>query len=638
MMAFGRGCILARGVARRANSYGYSHSSRLAGQAHPRPRCSPYFGDSPLVPRTLVGVPASPGVVFGPVHLLRWEVPDVPHRIVPDEQIGAEIARLHAAIASAKERLREIRERAERHAGPEEAAIFDVQVSILDDETLMSSVESLIRQNLGAEKAFDLMMLESRQHFARHAQSMVRERVGDLTDVHIRVLSILLDLGDHDPVDVPKGTNAILVTYDLTPSLTVQLDREAIAGIATDAGTRTSHVAILARSLGIPAVVGLRDATLRLRTGEEAVLDGTAGVLALSLSDGDRAAYTARAAADAAELAALRLESPAEAITIDGHRIIIRANVDLPDEAVDAANSGADGVGLMRTEFLVVGRAAMPDEDEQVRAYTRVVKAFSGRPVIIRTYDIGGDKLPVGGFSSEANPFLGWRAIRMCLDQPELFLVQLRALLRTAVHGDVRILLPLVVSVDEIIQTKALLAQAADELRLRGVPFREDVPLGSMIETPAAAVGADLLASHVSFFSIGTNDLVQYTLAVDRGNANLADRYTPLHPAVLRLIHRTCEVGAARGVDVSVCGEMGSNPMMAVALIGLGIRQLSVSPIAVPMIKHVVRSIRLDDAARAADEARDAPSAAMAESIIRTMLQLAVGDAPFLRTGVGLTI
>jgi phosphotransferase system enzyme I (PtsI) len=582
----------------------------------------------------IVGMPASQGIVIGPVHLLLWEVPDVPNTIIPDEAVASEIARLHAAIERAKERLTQVKARAEKHAGPEEAAIFDVQISILSDAELVERVESLIHQNIGAEKAFDLVMIEWRQHFARHSQPMVRERVGDLTDIHIRVLSILLGLPDHDPVDVPKGTNAILVTHDLTPSLTVQLDREAIAGIATDAGTRTSHVAILARSLGLPAVVGLRNATARLHAGDQAILDGSSGLLIPNPTPLQIDAYADRAVREAADEVELHHLIGAEPVTIDGVRIILRANVDLPEDAELAAHSGAEGVGLMRTEFLVVGRASMPDEDEQYRAYTKVVKAFDNHPVVIRTFDMGGDKLPVGGYPTEANPFLGWRAIRMCLDESELFKTQLRALLRAAMHGDVRIMLPLIVTLDEVLQARHLLEEAAAELDARGVEYRHDLPLGIMVETPAAAIAADTLAHDVAFFSIGTNDLVQYTLAVDRGNANLASRFTPLHPAVLRLIRRIVEVGAHHNLEVSVCGEMASQPLMAFALIGLGVRQLSVAARSVPLVKRIVRGVSARVATDAADAALGTSTAREAEAVLRSRLLSAFGDAPFLRDGL----
>ena len=570
----------------------------------------------------LRGIPASPGIVVGPVHLLRWEVPEVRQRVIDDQDIDAEIARLETAFDRARDRLRHLRSRAEIQAGPEEAAIFDVQLSILDDKELAESVNALIRQNLGAEKAFDLILLEWRQHFARHSAPMLRERVGDLTDVHIRVLSILLDLPDHDPVDVPRGANAILVTHDLTPSLTLQLDRECIAAIATDAGTATAHVAILARSLGLPAVVGLRKAVSYLKGGELAILNGAEGTLTIAPTDAEVAAARQLLVDEEGRADQVRELALSEPITRDGERVVIVANVDIPEESELAAVSGAEGVGLMRTEFLVVGRAAMPDEDEQYRAYTRVLRAFGNRPVTIRTFDVGGDKLPVGGFPNEANPFLGWRAIRMCLDESEIFKVQLRALMRAAVHGDLRIMLPLIVTVDEVRETRQLMEEAVQELSERRVPFRADVPLGAMVETPAAAIAADTLVRDVDFFSIGSNYLVQYTLAVDRGNANLAPRFTPLHPAVLRLIAQVQSTGAAHGIEVCVCGEMASQPLAVFALLGLGIRQLSVAPRGVAEVKRVIRGVRLSAAVEAARAALSAGTAREVETLLRRRLRM----------------
>ncbi len=586
--------------------------------------------------RKLVGIGASPGIAVGTVQLLRWEVPDVPHRIIADEQIPAEQQRFLDAIEKAKERLRQIKVRVEKSAGPQEAAIFEVQLSILEDPDLVRGVQELINQNIAAERAFDIQMIESRQRFARAASPMVRERVSDLTDVHIRGLSLLMDLHDHAPEDVRKVPNTILVTHDLTPSLTVQLDRKSIVAIATDAGTRTSHVAILARSLNLPAIVGLRTATDELKGGEHAILDGSTGVLAIEPSHSDVESYRERARQEAVAEEELRRLASLEAITSDGVHVTLRANVDLPEEADLAASSGAEGVGLMRTEFLVLGRATMPDEEEQYRAYRRVVEAFGGKPVVIRTFDIGGDKLPVGGFPTEPNPFLGWRAIRMCLDQPDLFRTQLRALLRAAAHGDVRIMLPLVVTLDEVRQARALLDGAARQLEQRGIPARRDVPLGVMIETPAAAVAADTFTRDhdVQFFSIGTNDLVQYTLAVDRGNANLTSRFTPLHPAVLRLIQRTVQVGDSAGLEVAVCGEMASQPLMAFALIGLGVRQLSVSPRSVSLVKRIVRGISVAMAEEAATAALNAPTAERARRELHMRLQTALPELGLLEEGL----
>jgi phosphotransferase system enzyme I (PtsI) len=587
------------------------------------------------VERILVGIPASPGIVVGPAHVLLWEVPPVRLRLVPPEQVDAEIAHFHDALVKARDRVAHLRTRVEQHVGTEEARIFEAQALILQDAEIIQKVELLVRHDhFAAESAFDLTMNQWRSEFARSPSPMIRERVGDLVDVHIRVLSLLLGLPDHDPGDVPKGGNAILVTHDLTPSLTVQLDRDAIAAVATDAGTRISHVAILARSLGLPAVVGLRDATQRIKVGDRLILDGGAGVLAINPTDHGVAQYQERQRQLAEMEAQDALMAGEEAVTQDQIQLLLRANVDLPEDAPFAAQSGADGVGLMRTEFLIVGRATMPDEEEQYRAYRKVVEAFHGHAVIIRTYDIGGDKLPVGGYPSEPNPFLGWRAIRMCLDEPGLFRSQLRALLRAAQHGDVRIMLPLVITLDEVMRARELLEESARELAARGVPHRASVPLGVMVETPAAAIAADTLAPHVDFFSIGTNDLTQYTLAIDRGNANLASRFTPLHPAVLRLIRRIADVGIEHGLDVGVCGEMASQPLMAYALIGLGIRQLSVAPRSVARMKRVVRRITVRAATEAANEAMDAGTAASAEALLRHRLLGELGDATELLDGL----
>lgn len=578
------------------------------------------------MPAELTGVPASPGIVVGPAHLLRWEVPDVDARVLLDSEIDAELARFRAAAAKAVERLRAVKARAAEKAGEAESAIFDVQISILEDQALRDQVEGLVQQNLAPEKAFDIVMLDWRDHFGRSTNPMMRERIGDLVDVHIRLLSVLLDLPDHDPVDLAPGANAILVTHDLTPSLTIQLDRRAIAGIATDAGTRTSHVAILARSLGLPAVVGLINATSRITAGERVILDGTNGRLVVKPTAAELAQFADRARREAKAQAELAELVGKEALTTDGVHITLRANVDLPEEAGSAASHGAEGVGLMRTEFLVVGRTAMPTEEEQYHAYRKVIEAFPGQPVTIRTYDVGGDKLPVGGFPHEPNPFLGWRAIRMCLDEPELFKVQLKALMRAAVHGDLQVMLPLVVSVEEVRQSRYLLEEAARELAAKGVAHRADLPLGVMVETPAAAVCVDAFVNDVSFLSIGTNDLVQYTLAVDRGNASLVTRFTPLHPAVLRLIARTVEVGQGAGLPVSVCGEMASQPLMAYALIGLGVRQLSVAASGLSAVKRIVRGVSTAAAASAAQAALAAETARESADILRRALRSELGD------------
>lgn len=549
----------------------------------------------------LRGIPASPGIVVGPVHLLRWEVPEVRPRIIADAEVPAEIERFHGALEKARERLRLLRKRAEAQVGPEEAAIFDVQLSILDDRELANSAIALIRQNLGAEKAFDIVLLEWRQHFARHAAPMLREKVGDLMDVQIRVLSILLGLPDHDPVDVPRGANAILVTHDLTPSLTMQLDRECISAIVTEAGTATAHVAILARSLGLPAIVGVRNALNALSGGETAILDGLEGTLIVAPTELEIIEAQNRLAEEEGRADVLREVAQSEAITIDGARLVVRANVDIPDEAEVGARSGAQGVGLMRTEFLVVGRASMPDEDEQYKAYKRVITAFQGQTVVIRTFDIGGDKLAPDTHHEE-NPFLGWRGIRVLLDRPDIFLAQLRALLRASARKNVRIMFPMICTIEEVHRAREMVHQAQHDLKAAGVPFDPKMKIGVMIEVPSAALMAEQIAAEVDFLSIGTNDLTQYMMAVDRGNDSVASLYQPFNPAVVRTIHYVVEAAHRKHKWVGICGEMAGDPVATVLFVGLGVDELSVIPPVLPEIKKIIRSIRQRDAHRIAEK------------------------------------
>ena len=517
-----------------------------------------------------------------------------------------------------------LRDRVERTAGPQEAAIFDVQRSILDDAELIAGVEELIRQNLGAEKAFEIVMLEWSQRFARSSHAMLRERVGDLKDVEIRVSDI-----PARPAGPRSGRPAEGRERDSRHARSHaephgaarprgdrrHRDRRGHAHVA-----RRDSRAVARASGGRRAAHG--DATAHRARRPRSSTARPDCWRSIRRTRTSRRIASARARKSWPKRSCAHLSS-LEAVTTDGVRITLRANVDLPEEAELGATSGAEGVGLMRTEFLVVGRATMPDEEEQYRAYRRVVEAFGKHPVVIRTFDVGGDKLPVGGYPTEPNPFLGWRAIRMCLDQPELFGVQLRALLRAAVHGDVRIMLPLVVTRRRSARRARAARRGGARARTRAArSFRRDVPLGVMIETPAAAVSCDTFVKDVAFFSIGTNDLVQYTLAVDRGNANLATRFTPLHPAVLKLIRRTIFTAHQHELDVAVCGEMASQPLMAFALIGLGVRELSVAPRSVPLVKRIVRGISVEVAEEAAKAAVGAGTAAESEATLRQPLWL----------------
>ncbi|MCI0433500.1 MAG: phosphoenolpyruvate--protein phosphotransferase [Gemmatimonadetes bacterium] len=565
------------------------------------------------------GTPASPGIAIGPAWVLRWELPRVPNVTVPAAAIDGEIARFDEARTWAKQRIAEIRDRTATTLGEVEGRIFEPQILMLDDAEIIDRTYSYIRDNhFSAARAFELCMIEIETEWTRGGHPMILDRLNDLVDVEIRVVRKLLDIDDPDFRLESAPAGVILVARDLTPTLTVQLDRSKVAGVVTDAGTRTSHSAILARSLSLPAVVGLGDLSTLVQTGDEIALDGRSGRVVVAPTEADKEHYHelgVRARQWEVELDLLTQE---EAITVDHQPIVLRANIDLPSEAAFARSHGAQGVGLFRTEFLVVGRATAPDEQEQYESFRAVAETFPRHATFVRTFDLGGDKFPhFLHMPTEENPFLGWRAIRVCLDMPDMFRAHLRAALRATAHGDVRIMLPLIIDVREVEETRRMLDEEADHLRRAGIPFSPAYKVGIMIETPAAALTAPVLARHADFFSIGTNDLVQYTLAVDRGNARLAPRFTPFHPAVIRLLASTAEAGRAAGIEVSVCGEMAGNPLAIFLFLGLGINALSVGPASLAETKQVIRSLSATSAREAVSEVLAASSAVQAVAILK---------------------
>ena len=557
------------------------------------------------------GIPAAPGIVIAPARVLRWEVPRVPHgaTIAPD-QVDAEVRRFLEACAYAQDRIRAVQARAQAKVGEVEARIFDPQVLMLEDADLVQGTIGYIRENhVIAERAFEWRVLEWESALSHSSHPMIIDRLADLADVQARVLRRLMGMPDPDLAARVDGDRVILVAHELTPSITVQLDPRHVIGIATDLGTRTSHSAILARSLDIPCVVSLGNLSETVRDGDELILDGRQGRVVVAPTDEEKDAYRQRDYLVREWEQELVLLAHLPPLTRDGVRVTLRSNIDLPGEAESARAHGADGVGLYRTEFLVVGRATAPGEEEQYNAYRKVAEAFPGQPVVIRTFDLGGDKFPAFlHIGREENPFLGWRAIRVCLDEPDMFRTQLRALGRAMAHGDVRIMLPLVNEVSEVERSRVLLDEALAQLRAEGHAVPERYSLGAMIETPAAAMLAPELARHVDFFSIGTNDLVQYTLAVDRGNSRLARLYNPFHPAVVRLLDLITRAGNDAGIEVSVCGELAANPVGAFMLIGMRASSLSVAPSSLAEIKKVIRSVTYENAAEAAREALRASS------------------------------
>jgi phosphotransferase system enzyme I (PtsI) len=567
--------------------------------------------------RIIRGIGVSPGVAVAPALLMQWDFPEVPDRAVRPDQVEDEVRRLREAVAEVVGHLNELGQKVLRRAGPEEARIFDAQILMAQDEEFLGSVEVLIRKNqLSAETAYEFKALELRNLWSGAAR--LRERLADLNAIQLRIINRLMGRSGTELGAISPDEQVIVVAHELSPGLTVQLDREHVVGLVSEEGTRTAHAAILAHSLGIPAVMGAVGALARIPDGTMLLLDGQSGVIVLDPNRDeldDAKTQVSRRHRLEMQLEGILDQPP---ITPGGRPILLQGNVDLPEEIESAQRLGAQGVGLLRTEFLLTGRATLPTEEEQTEYFRRVALAFPGYSVVIRSFDLGGDKFPVAFKSSpEANPFLGWRSIRVCLDEPEVFRPQVRAVLRAAVDRDVQLMLPLVTRVEEVVESKAIVQEEAANLKAAGVRAAATVPVGVMIETPAAVLIADRLAEVSAFFSVGTNDLTQYTMAVDRGNARLADRFTPHHPSIIRQLRQVVDVGRSAGLPVSVCGEMASDPLSAVLLIGLGYERLSVSPPALPLVKWVVRTVPEEAAHRAAEAALGAASAEEVSAALR---------------------
>ena len=570
--------------------------------------------------RLLRGIGVSPGVACAPAFIVRMDFPEVPERTVRPEHVDAELRRLREAVEYVVSHLQELGQRVLQRAGPEESRIFDAQILMAQDQEFIASVETLIRNNqLSAETAYEFKALELRNLWSGAAR--LRERLADLHAIQLRMLNRLMGGAGHELWSIPADEHVIVVAHELSPGLTVQLDREHVVGLISEEGTRTAHAAILAHSLGIPAVMGAGGALASIPPGMMVLLDGQSGSIVLDPTRDEL--DDAKTQISRRHKLELQLEAVVEApaVTPAGQPILLMGNVDLPEEIETAVRMGAQGVGLLRTEFLLTGRATLPTETEQAEYFRRVAAAFHGHTVIIRSYDLGGDKFPAAFKApSEANPFLGWRSIRVCLDEPEVFRPQIRAILRAAADRDIQLMLPLVTLVEEVEQSREIVLEEGQALRREGIRAAESVPVGVMIETPAAVLIADRLAEVSAFFSIGTNDLTQYTLAVDRGNARLAARFTPHHPSIVRQLHQVLQVGRSAGIPVSVCGEMASEPLSAVLLLGLGYDRLSVSPPALPLVKWVVRTVPEPAAARAAESALAAASAEDVSESLRSVV------------------
>jgi len=541
------------------------------------------------------GVGVSPGIARGVVQVMRDELEEIVRDKIDPSQIGGEIARFEAALVQTRMQILEMQQRIAEAIGTKDAGIFDAHLLVVEDRTLIDEVLRKLETDLvKVEAVFEEVARRYAETLSKIDDPYLRERALDIQDVMRRVVR---NLQGKAPKTMPlPGEAHILVAHNLTPSDTAAMDRHRVLGIATDLGSRTSHTAIMARSLGIPAVVGLHDVTEKLENGYMALLDGFTGKVIINPSPETLAYYgevEIRQFKVSKELAELR-EQPST--TRDGQHVVLSANIELPDDIVSVATNGAEGIGLYRTEFLYLDRDSLPGEDEQQETYRRVAETVRPHPLIIRTFDLGGDKIAGGiDVSDELNPFLGWRAIRFCLEHEEIFKPQLRAILRASTVGNVKIMFPMISGVAEMRRALAILDECKEELRAAGIPFNPNLQTGAMIEIPSAAICSDALAPSVNFFSIGTNDLIQYAIAVDRVNERIAHLYEPTHPAVLRLINMVGEAARKNKIWFGVCGEMAGDIELTPLLLGLGVDELSVSPTLVPRVKSALRSLALNE-------------------------------------------
>lgn len=578
--------------------------------------------------RAFRGIPVSAGVVRGKVLVIAASRETVPQRSITEEGIPAEMQRLEQALIQTRKEILAVQQKVADNLGASDANIFDAHLLVLEDPTLLDETTRLMREQL---VSVDYAYQQVAEKYAATLESIeddyLRERAADLRDVKTRVLNHLVGRA---PEDVLSHLNepCIIIAHDLTPSTTAGLDKKFVLGFATEIGSKTSHTAIMSRSLEIPAIVGLPDITSHLVTGEYILLDGYNGVVVLNPTEQTLFEYgqlVRRQMSLQEELGELR-DKPA--VTLDGRKVILSANLETPDDVENVKICGAEGVGLYRTEYLFINRDGLPSEEDQYEAYHKVAAALKGQPVVIRTLDLGGDKfLSSLQIPQEMNPFLGWRAIRFCLQELDVFRVQLRAILRASAVGNVKIMYPMISGVEELKQANAILEECKEQLRAEGKPFDDKLEIGAMIEIPSAALAADALAKRVQFFSLGTNDLIQYSLAVDRMNEKIAHLYEPSHPAILRLIQMTVEAAHRKGLWVGVCGEMAGDPAMVPLLLGLGVDELSCAPPLVPRIKKLVRQIKQSEAEALVKQALECDSGTEIHALSQ---QLARNVAPTL--------
>ncbi len=543
---------------------------------------------------TKKGINASPGVAIGPALVLDTEEYRIPHRTIDPSQVGAQLRNLDAALEASRQEVAELRVAAARKLGDKTAVIFAFHEQFIADPKLRQSVAELIeKRHFTAAYAFGQVLSERQRQFRNVSDPYLKERVRDLVDIERRVLRHILGRAREDMTRLSEPV--IIVANDITPSQAVSLDRRHILGFAINVGGQTSHMAIIARMLGIPAVVALADITADVAGGEVLIVDGTNGIVVASPDRETIERYQARQIEYRDYERRLRELRTEPSVTRDGVPIQLLANIEVPEEAASAIEAGAEGIGLYRTELLFLSSPRPPTEEQQYEAFREVLRGAAGRPVVIRTLDLGADKLaPALAAHPEHNPVLGLRSLRYCLLHLDMFKTHLRAILRASVDGDLRIMFPMITTLMELRQAKATLADVMEDLEEEGLPFRRDVRIGIMVETPAAALLASSFVREVSFLSIGSNDLTQYTLAVDRSNERVAHLFSSHNPAVLKLLHQVVRSTRGRRVEVSLCGEMAGLPIYSQLLIGLGLRRLSMAPKNILPVKRVVRATTIE--------------------------------------------
>lgn len=545
----------------------------------------------------LRGIGVSPGVATGPVFLMTTEDERYVERDIEPSEVAREIARFEEALIATRRQLREIQQQVNAEIGKESANIFEAHLLVVDDRALVEEViRGLSVHKKNVETVLRIVAERYAQALLRVEDDYLRERAADVRDVTRRILRNLSGVSSSGLAHLESP--CILVANDLAPSEAATMNKKNILAFVTDLGSPTSHTAIMARAMNVPAIVGLHDVSVRVSRGDPVLIDGSKGVLIIHPTEEDLESYGKLEASRKLIRTGFDLLREEAAETIDGYHVLLSANIELADDVEKVIESGSSGVGLFRSEYLFLSQKNhIPTEEEQTRTYERVARRLAPEHAVIRTLDLGGDKfLSQVKMPQEMNPFMGWRAIRFCLAQPDIFKTQLRAILRASHLGNVKIMYPMISSLREVLKANLLLEECKDELRSQRIPFDEDIDVGIMIEVPSAALTAHLLAPHVDFFSVGTNDLVQYTLAVDRVNERIAYLYQPTHPAILRLIRNTIDVGHQHGIWTGVCGEMGGNPLMVPLLIGLGVDELSVSTSLVPMVKDMIRKLRYSEA------------------------------------------